>query len=248
VTTQKVFIAADDPNNLLDPKDAVLTVNGDTLIRLTKTFLNFTRLGLTPLQGSGLRGAPYIQLVAGAPSSSTFEPKPFIAFSDNLRGAPYRALIQYTGGDTNTLAIAGKDVDDVELKVNISGELQVNGQKISPPGSDKRWKKNITPIPEALTKVLQLTGVQFDWKADEYPDKHFPSGQQIGLVAQEVEPIVPEAVSTASDGYKTVEYERLVALLIEAIKELKNENEMLKQRVEILEGTRTRVAQPNGHL
>lgn len=79
--------------------------------------------------------------------------------------------------------------------------------------SDERLKKNIKPIENALDKVMSLAGVQFDWKET---DRH-----SIGLIAQQVEQIVPEVVETKEDGYKSISYGKLTGLLIEAIKELK---------------------------
>ena len=78
--------------------------------------------------------------------------------------------------------------------------------------SDERLKKNIKPIEGALNKVSKLVGVEFDWVNT---DK-----KSIGVIAQQVEEVVPELVHTNSKGYKSVSYGNLVALLIEAIKEL----------------------------
>lgn len=79
--------------------------------------------------------------------------------------------------------------------------------------SDARLKININPIDNALSKVLQLAGVEFDWKDNNQ--------RSIGVIAQQVEQVLPELVETSSNGYKSVSYGNLAALLIEAIKELK---------------------------
>ncbi|MBI4947766.1 MAG: tail fiber domain-containing protein [Bacteroidetes bacterium] len=94
--------------------------------------------------------------------------------------------------------------------------------------SDERLKKNIVTIDNALTKVETIRGVYFNWRSDEYKDRNFDTTKQIGVIAQEIEKIIPEVVSTDADGYKSVEYSKLVGLLIEAIKELKIENTTLK--------------------
>ena len=78
--------------------------------------------------------------------------------------------------------------------------------------SDERLKKNIKPLSGALEKVSKLSGVEFDWINT---DK-----KSIGVIAQQVEEVVPELVHTNSKGYKSVSYGNLAALLIEAIKEL----------------------------
>lgn len=85
--------------------------------------------------------------------------------------------------------------------------------------SDERWKKDIKVLDSALTKVLMMNGVQYNWRRDEFPDKNFPAGLQIGLIAQQIEKIAPQLVTTDSEGYKAVEYANMVAFLIEAIKE-----------------------------
>ena len=99
--------------------------------------------------------------------------------------------------------------------LQVSGEFKTDKIYHS---SDRRWKKNITTLDSALYKVQQLRGVSYDWRKDEFPNKHFSDGKQIGVIAQEVEAIVPELVKTDADGYKAVEYANLVAYLIEAIK------------------------------
>jgi len=101
-------------------------------------------------------------------------------------------------------------------------------------GSDVRWKRNIQTLTGALDKVSLMRGVSYEWKKEEYPDKKFDNGTQIGVIAQEVERIVPEIVTTDNEGYKGVSYERVVPLLIEAIKELKTDNENLQKEVEKL--------------
>jgi len=95
--------------------------------------------------------------------------------------------------------------------------VQINGQLVFP--SDERLKKNIEPLKAALEKVVSLNGVSYEWKADVNNDRGFSKGREIGLIAQEVETVLPELVHTDSKGYKSLTYDRLVPVLIEAIKE-----------------------------
>lgn len=99
--------------------------------------------------------------------------------------------------------------------------------------SDVRLKKDISRIPNALSRVLSLRGVNFKWK-NPSSDRN---SLQMGVIAQEVEAVFPEVVHTAKDGMKTkaVEYEHLVGALIEAIKEQNAEIVAMKKRVERLE-------------
>jgi len=79
---------------------------------------------------------------------------------------------------------------------------------------------------------MQLEGVAFDWDRTDYPQMHFSEGTQMGLIAQDVERIIPEVVDTDGDGYKSIQYGKISALLIEAIKAQQKEIEGLRREVE----------------
>ncbi|MGE9744269.1 tail fiber domain-containing protein [Bdellovibrio bacteriovorus] len=96
---------------------------------------------------------------------------------------------------------------------NSSGNMWIAGTYSN--GSDRRFKTDIEVIPDALKKALQIQGVTYHWKPGVNPD---PS-QQIGVIAQEVETVFPQAVKTDADGYKSVTYGNLVAPLFNALKE-----------------------------
>ena len=101
--------------------------------------------------------------------------------------------------------------------------------------SDRRLKKDVTPFGSMLDKVSALQPVHYFWRATDFPSRHFGNDRADGLIAQDVEQILPELVSTDGDGYKAVDYSKLPLLTIQAVKELKAENDTLKQRVETLE-------------
>ena len=109
--------------------------------------------------------------------------------------------------------------------------------------SDRRLKKNITPFDPVLDKVAALQPVHYFWRVHEFPDRHFGKDQASGLVAQDVEQVLPELVETDQDGFKAVNYSQLPLLSIQAIKELKSENDALKQHVAELEPLKQRVAE-----
>jgi len=92
-----------------------------------------------------------------------------------------------------------------------------------------RLKKNIEPASDLLQKVTQLQPVYYQWKSDEYPEFHFGNEIEIALVAQDVEKIMPELVTEREDGYKVIHYEKLQFLMLQAIKELKAQNDELKE-------------------
>jgi Chaperone of endosialidase len=110
---------------------------------------------------------------------------------------------------------------------SIFGSLWVNGTTYA---SDERFKKNIRPISTPLQKLMQLNGVSYEMKTDAFPEYHFASGVQTGLIAQQVEKVAPDAVSE-KDGYKGVDYAKLVPLLIECIKAQQLQIEALQRAV-----------------
>ncbi len=96
--------------------------------------------------------------------------------------------------------------------------------------SDVRLKENISPIKNGLDKVSKLQGVNFTWKSDENHEN------KIGFIAQEVEKVLPEVVFTnEADGYKGINYAEITVVLVEAVKELQQENRELKKRVSEIE-------------
>jgi hypothetical protein len=107
---------------------------------------------------------------------------------------------------------------------NPNAELDVSGNiratQTVQSWSDIRVKKNIVEIPDALAKIQQIRGVTFDWRRDEFPDRKFKETRDMGVIAQEVEKVFPEVVSTDREGFKSVAYPSLVAPLIEAVKQL----------------------------
>lgn len=126
-----------------------------------------------------------------------------------------------------------------------AGTLQNTGDVIAY-ASDKRLKTNIVNIPNALNKICSINGVTFDWKLDECAKWNFtPPKNDIGVIAQEIQEICPEAVtfapfdrdpvlgdfSKSGENYLTVKYEKLVPLLIEAIKEQQLQIEELKAKI-----------------
>ena len=90
--------------------------------------------------------------------------------------------------------------------------------------SDRRLKKNIVSIENSLDKIEKLDGKYFDWKENGQRD--------IGFIAQEVEMVLPELVSQTDDGYKALNYPQITAVLVNAVKELKQENEILRKQIQ----------------
>jgi hypothetical protein len=120
------------------------------------------------------------------------------------------------------------------VRLQVTGDIIANSIAGS---SDARFKTNITPIVNPLQKVLALRGVNFDWKTKDYPARSFSENRSLGFIAQEVENILPEVVQTekTAEGYKAVQYDKVVALLVEAIKEQQKQIDSLKFQVNKLQ-------------
>jgi hypothetical protein len=115
---------------------------------------------------------------------------------------------------------------DVTSNLNVAGAATKPGGGWWSASSDARLKKNVTLLKGALGKLLQLRGVSFEWKKPE--EQGNLRGPQMGLIAQEVEEVLPEWVDTDPMGYKTLTVRGFEALTVEAFRELKAELEDLR--------------------
>ena len=153
----------------------------------------------------------------------------------------YGGGIEYNGD--NSPSTSGAGADYIVLYRNTAGTLAWTARNfynsndwsfrgnITAYASDERLKENIQIIPNALEKVASLKGVTFDWRADVEEKGFLPSQKhETGVIAQDVAKVVPDAAVPApfDENYLTVQHEKLIPLLIEAIKELKAEIEELK--------------------
>ena len=123
--------------------------------------------------------------------------------------------------------IVSSSIGDNPFGILVKGAVSASGDIIAFQSSDERLKDNIQPIESPLEKIFQINGVSFDWnnKQDLY------SGRDVGVIAQEIETVLPEIVQTRESGMKAVRYEKIVALLIEAIKEQQLQIDELKARL-----------------
>ena len=114
-----------------------------------------------------------------------------------------------------------------------AGEIRATDNITAYYSSDARLKTNVVEISNALEKVNQIRGVEFDW-TDEYIEKsggedgYFTRKHDVGVIAQEIEKVLPEVVAERDNGIKAVKYDRIVALLIEAVKDLSKQVKELK--------------------
>ena len=122
-------------------------------------------------------------------------------------------------GVTNAVAIS--------THTTIAGFLSVTDDITAFWTSDERLKDNITAIEQPLNKVISISGNTFDWN-----EKSNKNGHDVGLIAQEIEQVLPEAVVTRDNGYLAVDYHKVIPLLVEAIKELSNKVDSLEQKLQ----------------
>jgi hypothetical protein len=142
------------------------------------------------------------------------------------------------GAETNGLTIKENGFVGVGT-ITPTVRLQVNGDIIANSiagSSDARFKTDVAPISNPLQKVLALRGVNFNWNTSKFPQKMFSEKRTLGFIAQEVEKVLPEIVQTenTTEGYKSVQYDKVVALLVEAMKEQQKQINQLRKQVKQL--------------
>ena len=213
-----------------------LTISGGTGITVTNS--GGTRL-ITVTNDAPDTGTPAILSNGSTPS-----------LNSGITAAEIRSLIGAGTGNGNGNVSSGSNVSFntinvdattastskttgaliVDGGVGVAGAINAGADIVAFASSDERLKDNIKPIENALDKVGQLKGYEFDW--NDKQDLH--TGHDVGVLAQEVEEVLPEIVDTRDDGYKAVKYEKLTALLINAVNELKDENKELRAEIEAL--------------
>ena len=148
----------------------------------------------------------------------------------------YLQTANSSGTLTNRLLIgatvskdAGNNSSQSGVKIDgdiyATADISADGDVAASLASDIRLKENVTPIKDALVKVNQLSGNTFKWK-----DCATYNGDDIGVIAQEVQEVIPSAVKERYDGYLKVDYSRIVPLLLESIKELSKKVEILESK------------------
>ena len=148
----------------------------------------------------------------------------------------YMSVYHYVGTTLSTgLELSGKisgsDTSHLTMgQISSSGDIVADGDIIAYNASDRNLKDNIQVIEGSLDKIDGIRGVEFDWN-DKSPGWAQERGHDVGVIAQEVQEIKPEIVTERKNGYLGVDYKRIVPLLIESIKELKQEVEILKKKV-----------------
>ena len=140
-----------------------------------------------------------------------------------------------TDVDDKDILLKGQDgtseITALQLDMSAAGLANFNNDVVAFYSSDERLKDNVVKIGDPLMKLSELRGVEFDWNKNK---EAFEGEHSYGVIAQEVEKVLPEIVTERSDGYKAVKYELIVPLLIEAVKELNEKVERIEKNCDCL--------------
>jgi hypothetical protein len=215
-STAKLFTQRFEVNGANNAADGFgqVYLNGNTGNRI-----DFNINGVAaPTTGTRSAGTKIVLFPAVSPSS------PNVDYAIGIEGstlwnsvATTSNFFRWYAGTTNIATLAG------------NGTFSAINDIIAFSTSDKRLKDNITLISNPIEKIQKIGGYEFDWIPTEYI--HSYEGHDIGVIAQEIEEVLPELVTTRDNGYKAVKYDKIVALLIEAIKDQQKQIEELKSKI-----------------
>ncbi len=174
---------------------------------------------------------------AGAPTFRAIVAADIPTLNQNTTGSAATATTATTANALNTAN--NYQVNSLGVGTagsGTAGEIRATNNITAYYSSDVRLKENIRPIENALYKMTLIRGVNFDWTQEEIErgggeDGYFVRKQDVGVIAQELETVLPEAVAERPDGFKAVKYDRITALLIQAVKELQAEVAALRSQI-----------------
>jgi hypothetical protein len=225
--------------NALSANMAISAINrnGDFVIPTTSIF--FQNTGTSVIYSSTTTNLP-LQLYTTNPSSPagmTFHRGGNYAVNMGIDTDNYFRIGGYSDGTFSRLSLSPTGelyIPRALIVGNISpsvapGSIHASNDIVAFSTSDKRLKDNITLISNPIEKIQKIGGYEFDWIPTE--DIHSYEGHDIGVIAQEIEEVLPELVQTRDNGYKAVKYDKIVALLIEAIKDQQKQIEELKSKI-----------------
>ncbi len=179
---------------------------------------NMARGNYSHALGMGSDASSYAEIVLGSYSTTT------AALSKDTFNTSDRLFVIGNGADSlnrNDALVMLKDGN-----TTVSGTW--TGNFTAP--SDKAYKNNVATLMSALEKIEKLRAVEFDWNSEmNIPGS--PKGHDIGVIAQEIQKIFPELVYKGKDGYLSVDYAKLSAILLQAVNELHQQNDNLKNEL-----------------
>jgi hypothetical protein len=205
--------------------------------------LNTGTIGSYEIRGVGSGGSGttqsdgsddgFLRLSAGGGNVTTAQSSIDLSGFSNVADMANNIVMRTAGTERLRIDNAGNvgiGTNAPTTKLYVNGDITANSIAGT---SDIRFKTNIRPVENALDKVKALRGVYFNWNQKAFPEKEFGAQSELGFIAQEVEKVVPEIVTKdkTKDEYRSVKYDKLVALLVEAIKEQQKQIDSLKIKV-----------------
>jgi hypothetical protein len=163
-----------------------------------------------------------------------------ITFAHSISGSATSATTSGSATTANDLNISNNyRINSLGVGTAASGttgEIRATNEVTAYFASDERLKENIVIIDDALGKLKQIRGVMYDWKDSHIQsrgglDDYFVRKHDTGVIAQDVEKVLPEVVAERPDGTKAVRYEKLAGIMIQAINELADRVEEIKKRL-----------------
>ena len=223
----------------IDVDSTVLRTTGAQSIAGVKTFTDTPIV--SGLEGSGAltikSGGQYMYL-RGSDNGNMFVGRTgqwaAMYYADSIKVKTVSTGAEITGNLTVSNDSQTDSLGVGTAPSSTSGEIRATNDVTAYYSSDANLKTNIVNIDNALEKVKQIRGVEFDWTQEYIDEKggedgYFVRKHDVGVIAQEVEAVLPEVVGTRDNGTKAVRYDRMVALLIEAIKDQQSQIDELKQ-------------------
>jgi hypothetical protein len=212
-TAATKFLVSDTTNG---NAGTFLGANGDTAVSLGNVTGNTGSIQTGNTASSAVRNLVINPLVSGQGGNVGI----------GQSNPQYR--LDVTGSTRITLALA---VGTITPSATV-GRIDASNDVVAFSTSDINFKTNIYPISGALDKITQIGGYEFDWIPNQ--EHHGFTGHDVGVLAQEIEKVLPEVVTTRDSGYKGVKYEKIVPLLIQAIKEQQKQIEDLQRQINYL--------------
>jgi hypothetical protein len=215
---------------------------------IAQTILSSSTVGSWLTIGNSDTGGRYFQLISSGSANGGGAGNLLIAHGVNPGSVS--AIPMIIRGDNNRVGIG---TDNPATLLHVNGEITAScGVLIC---SDRRYKTNITPLSHTLDKIQNLRGMYYHWDKSQYPEKAFTDERQIGVIAQELEAQFPELVHTDDDGFKTVDYPKISAVLLTAVNELSanqqrimEENALLKHQLDEVMSILSDLAEESAHV
>jgi len=225
IVKERLIVEGGNSGTILSQFDGPVTFNGETKYNETVTVTEQLKLTGGVNSTSATTGDIVVAGGVGIKKDLFVEGDINLSSTGTINATNVQfGNIQLAISDDNTIASSSGDLElcapvgnvvAICTNTTIAGILSVTDDITAFWSSDERLKDNIAPIDDPLAKVVSISGNTFDWN-----DKSNKSGHDVGLIAQEIEKVLPEAVTTRDNGYLAVDYHKVVPLLVEAVKEL----------------------------